>query len=121
MKFDTVIFEALHIDPCVFFKGTDAEIEAAEEKEARQAKKIESVIFSNGFMAMEYTNAYGQKRILHPNTRGGALWQISYIDPDGVPAMHESYIKSGEPINEHTGSIESKEKLINHFMASHDE
>lgn len=108
-------FPALHIDYTVFFLGTDAEQEAAEAKETARAAELEKIIFSGDFIAAEYITERGQRRILHHSTRPGVVWQLSYIDPDGVPAMHENFISAGgDPYK--VGSIGSREKLLSHFI-----
>ena len=104
-----ITLEALNIDPKIYFLGTDEEQEKAEAKETARAAELEKIIFSEGFRAMEYINEYGQRRILHHSTRPGILFQMSYIGPDGVAAMHENYIQTGDP-GEYV-SIESRSKL----------
>lgn len=115
MKETTRTLTPLNIDFKVYFKGTEAEQEAAEAKEAARAAELEKIIFSPGFIAAEYINSYGQRRILHHSTRPGVVFQMSYIDPDGVPAMHENYISAGGDPYE-VGSIESREKLLRHYI-----
>lgn len=97
-------FPALHIDYTVFFLGTEAEQETAEAKEAERAAELEKIIFSADFIALEYTTRRGQRRILHHSTRNGVQFQLSFIDPDGVPAMHESF------------KAADNEKLLRHFV-----
>ena len=102
-------FPALHIDYTVFFLGTEAEQEAGETKEAERAADLEKIIFSADFIALEYTTRQGQRRILHHSTRNGIQFQLSFIDPDGVPAMHESY------------KAADNEKLLRHFVLAGNE
>lgn len=108
-------FPALRIDYNIFFLGTEAEQEASEAKEAERAADLEKIIFSADFIAMEYTTKRGQRRILHRSTRPGVVYQLSYIDPDGVPAMHENYVSTGGDPYE-VGHIASREKLLSHFV-----
>lgn len=116
MKKYNITLPALNIDHCLFFRGTDAEIEEAEQKENGRAEEIKKIIFSDGFRAMEYTNYNGQRRILHHSTRPGVMFQLSYIDPDGVPAMHENYIKdtSRAPLDD--SAIMDIKKLLRHYV-----
>lgn len=108
-------FPALHIDYTVFFLGTEAQQEENEAKEAARAAELAKIIFSGDFIAAEYITERGQRRILHHSTRPGVVYQLSYIDPDGVPAMHENFISAGgDPYK--VGSIGSREKLLSHFV-----
>lgn len=109
-----ITLKSLNIDPCIYFLGTDAEIEAAEQKERMQAEKIESIIFSDNFQGLSCRNSWGQELILTYSIRQGVLFQLTYIDRDGVPAMHENYIKTSE--NHVNECIEPKENLIKKFV-----
>ncbi len=109
----TMVFPALSFKPTVFFLGTDAEIEAVQNEENVRKKKIKDVVFEKNFSALEYTNSWGQRRILHKSPRKGVTFQMSYIDPDGVPAMHENYIKNNaECVDE---KIYEEDDLLEHF------
>lgn len=110
----TKTLEALNISAVVMFTGTDEEIKAAEAKENARAQEVEQIIFSGDFKALEYFNYNNQRRILHRSTRPGVMFQLSYIDSDGVPAMHENFIKSSE--NHVNECIEDKSKLLRHFI-----
>lgn len=106
--------KALNISNTVYFKGTDAEIEQAERLEAERTADIEKIIDAPGFTAMRYVNENGQQRILHHSTRNGVMFQLSYIDADGVPAMHENFIQTGKKhVDE---AIHSREDLIRHYI-----
>lgn len=110
---NTIRFNALNISELLPFHGTDEEIAAAEIIEKRRESEIEKIIFQPGFIAMEYETSTGQSRILHRSTRPGVMFQLSYIDADGVPAMHENYIEtSPDHVDE---AIHSKSELIKHF------
>ena len=110
-----ILFQSLDIDPTIYFTGSNKEIEEAEKKEARQAARIEKIISRPDFQQLTYTTAAGAIRSLHRSTRPGVMFQLSYIDPDGVPAMHENYISEGaDP--EKVGQIHTKKELIKHFV-----
>lgn len=111
----TTTLAPLHISNTVFFKGTLEEIQAAERKEASRADEIERIITAPDFIALEYISYNGQRRILHKSTRPGVKYQLSYIDPDGVPAMHENFISlGGDPYE--VGHIGSERELYRHFI-----
>lgn len=105
-----ITLKSLNIDPCIYFLGTDAEIEEAERKERMQAEKIESIIFSDNFQGLSCWNTLGQELILTYSIRQGVLFQLTYIDRDGVPVMHENYIKTSK--NHVNECIEPRENLI---------
>ena len=110
----TTTLAPLHISNTVFFRGTDDEIREAEKKEQARAEELEKIFFSADFIACEYRNYYGQRRILHHSTRDGVLFQLSYIDSDGVPAMHENFMGEGDPYK--VGHIGSKAELLRHYI-----
>lgn len=109
-----ILFQSLDIDPALYFTGSNKEIEEAEKKEARQAAKLERIIFSDCFQQLTYTNHAGQIRSLHRSTRPGIMFQLSYIDSDGVPAMHENFIQTCTIYG--VGAIHSRKDLIQHFI-----
>ena len=110
----TQTLKALNISNTVFFMGTDAEIEQAERLEAERTADIEKIIDAPGFTAMRYVNENGQQRILHYSTRDGVMFQLSYIDADGIPAMHENFIQTDKKhVDE---AIHSREDLIKHYI-----
>lgn len=115
MKQTRISFESLNINPTIYFLGTDEEIEAAERKEAARAAELEKVIFSSDFLALELRRENGAREILHHSTRKGVFLQLSYIAADGVPTMHENFIKTDQPTTD-GASVESKEKLLLHFI-----
>lgn len=110
----TIILNTLDIDQAIYFLGSDEEIAKAEEKEARQAEKLEKIIFSSDFQQLTYKTAAGAIRSLHRSTRPGVMFQLSYIDPDGVPAMHENFIQTRTIYG--VGKIQTKKDLIRHFI-----
>lgn len=90
-------FNALNIDPCIYFRGTPEEIDRAQIKEETAAEVLKAIIYAPGFKALEIRKERPTgtaREILHRSTRPGVLFQLSYIDPDGVPAMHENYIQT---------------------------
>ena len=106
-------FEPLHISPTIAFLGTDEEIADAEEKERQAAAAIDQIIFDPKFIALEWREPSRQgdrRQILHHSTRPGIMFQLSYIDGGGVPAMHENYIRSGQLLND--CAIHTKEELL---------
>lgn len=115
MKENIITFKSLDIDPCYAFIFSDEEIEAAERKEAERAAEIERVFFAPGFIAAEYKHESGAREILHRSTRPGVYFQLSYIAADGVPTMHENYIKTEEKQTA-PGCIDSESELYNHFI-----
>lgn len=110
-----ITLKNLNIDPCIYFLGTDAEIEEAERKERMQAEKIKDIIFSDNFQGLSCRNDLDQELILTYSIRQGVLFQLTYIDRDGVPAMHENYIKTSE--NHVDECIEPKENLLKKFVS----
>lgn len=115
MREATRTLDPLHISNTVFFLGTEAEQAEAEAKEAARAAELHEIITAPEFIALEYISYNGQRRILHRSTRDGVKYQLSYIDPDGVPAMHENYISLGG--NPYTvGHIGSERDLYRHFI-----
>lgn len=114
----TITFPAQNISRAVVFDGTDAEIEAAEKAEQEANKKILDIINAPDFIALEYRVPYEKgdaRRILHRSTRPGVKWQLSYIDPDGIPAMHENFGNLGADPYE-VGAIEAEERMVRHFV-----
>ena len=107
MKQTELFFASLEIDPCLFFLGSDEEIEAAEKKENERAAELEKIIFSGDFRALEYRTTYGSRIILHHSTRPGVDFQLSYIAADGVPTMHENY---------YINDSRSRENLLRHYI-----
>jgi hypothetical protein len=108
------IFKSLNISAKTMFFGTDEEIEQAEQQEQQRKDEIAKLIFNKNFYAIEYFTEYNQRRILHKSTRKGIAYQLSYIDNDGVAAMHENYIEtSAEHENAHIGD---KNELLTHYL-----
>ena len=110
-------FEPLRIDPALYFRGTDAEIESAQIKEETAEEAIKAIIYAPGFKALEIRKHYPSgtaREILHHSTRHGVLFQLSYIDPDGVPAMHENYIQTApDAVPE---AIHDERDLLRHII-----
>ena len=115
MREETTTLAPLNISDTVYFLGTEAEQAEAEAKEATRAAELAAIITAPDFIALEYINSYGQRRILHRSTRPGVMWQLSYIDPDGVPAMHENFISTGGDPYE-VGHINTESQLYKHFI-----
>lgn len=115
MKQTQLFFDSLKINPTIYFWGTDREIEEAEEKEAIRAAELEKVLFSDDFLALELTRESGAREILHHSTRKGVFFQLSYIASDGVPTMHENYIRTDEPTTD-GARVEGKETLLRHYV-----
>lgn len=113
----TYHFEPLHIDPAVYFRGTDEEIERSQIKEETAAEALKAIIYAPGFSALEIRKERPTgtaREILHHSTRHGVLFQLSYIDPDGVPAMHENYIQAApDAVNE---AIHDERDLLRHIV-----
>lgn len=110
----TIKLKSMDIDPKIYFFGTDEEIAKAEQTEARQAARIERIISRPDFQQLTYTTATGAIRSLHRSTRPGVMYQLSYIDSDGVPAMHENFIQTCTIYG--VGAIHSRKDLIQHFI-----
>lgn len=113
MQTRRIKFPALHIDRCVAFRGTPEEQEYAERKEKERYAQVEKIIFSKSFRSMQYVTDYGQIRVLHFSTRPGSVYTVSYIDCDGIPAMHECFIPTQEKCH---WAVEGKRELINLFV-----
>lgn len=109
-----IILKSLDIDPTLAFFGSDADIAEMEQKEKERAEKIRKIIFSPDFAGMSYKTASGQERILTYSIRQGVLFQLSYIDSDGIPSMHENFIKTAE--NTVDKVIKSEEELLRHYV-----
>ena len=106
-------FEAMNISELLPFHGTDEEIAAAKIIEENRESEIEKIIFQPGFKVMAYITESGQTRVLHKSTRPGVMFQLSYIDADGIPAMHENFIETApDHVDE---AIHSKKDLIRHY------
>ena len=110
-------FEPLGIDPALYFRGTDEEIDRAQDKEETAAEALKAIIYAPDFSALEILKEYPRgtaREILHHSTRPGVLFQLSYIDPDGVPAMHENFIQTApDAVPE---SIHGERDLLAHFV-----
>ncbi len=109
-----VCFSSLDVDHLIFFHGTDDEIEAAEKKENARAEELSRLIEGDDFVAFEYVDDNGSRQILHPSTREGVKWQLSYIASDGIPSMHENYGRTDE--KEHDYAIHPVRELLRHFV-----
>lgn len=105
-------FKKLNIDPCIYFLGSDEEIEKAEALEAARAAELEKILLNNSMVY--YTTLQGQKRYLHRSTRKGVAYQLSYEGSDGLPIMHENYIKTSD--DHIDAAIGTKEDLIKHYI-----
>ena len=102
----------LNIDPCVYFLGSDEEIEAAEALEASRAADLEKILFNNAMVL--YRTEAGQTRYLHRSTRAGVAYQLSYEGSNGLPVMHENFIQTSE--NHIDAWIGSKTDLLKHYI-----
>lgn len=107
-------FESLDVAPDVYFRGTEDQISEAQAKEDQRKQEFRDIINNDTFMALEYTLPDGRKQILHRSARDGVGFQLSYIGSDGIPTMHENYIRTGNTsVNE---AIHSEEELLNHLV-----
>ena len=110
-------FNALNIDTALFFRGTPEEIERARKQEETAAEAVKAIIYAPGFKALEIRKERPRgtaREILHHSTRPGVLFQLSYIDPDGVPAMHENYIQTApDAVPE---AIHEERDLLRHIV-----
>lgn len=110
-------FEPLKIDPALYFRGTDEEIERAQAIEEAAEETIKTIIYAPGFQALEIRKEYASgtaREILHHSTRRGVLFQLSYIDADGIPAMHENYIQTApDAVPE---AIHDEDELLRHIV-----
>lgn len=109
-----ITIDALNIDPAIYFSGAEEDIQNAEKIEAARAAEIERLVFCPSFLAMEYRTHHGARRILHHSTRPGVAFQLSYIDADGVPSMHENYIRTGEKAD--GAHIGNRAELLRHYV-----
>ena len=121
MKDYTITLQPAKIDYLCYFLGTEEEQKTADERKKTRAEEIKRVIFAPGFIACEYYNGHGQRRILHRSTRPGVIYQLSYIDADGVPAMHENFINDGTGNPHEVGSIHDESELLTHFINNSNE
>ena len=110
-------FDPLYIDPALYFRGTDEEIERARKIEETANESIKAIIYAPSFQALEIRKQYPRgtaREILHHSTRHGVLFQLSYIDPDGIPAMHENYIQTApDAVPE---AIHEERELLRHIV-----
>ena len=109
-----IVLNSLDIAPELYFLGTDQEIEQAERKEQERRDEIANIIFSPDFQYCYYMTDGGQAHVLHHSTRQGVKYQLSFIGADGVPTMHESYIKTGVTASHE--AIHTKAELLQHFV-----
>ena len=108
-----VTLPSLNLDPAYAFKGTDAEVDAADRKVADRQAEIRDIIQAPGFRGLQITKPNGQTEILTPSIRPGVKWQLSYYGTDGIANMHENYGQTGaEPVNE---AIHTEDELYRHF------
>lgn len=106
---------SLNLARDLYFKGTDADIEAGEKKLAQREHEMKDIIESDDFTALMLKNkAGGRYEILHPSTRKGIRFQLTYYGNDGEPSMHESYGKTGGPVDERE-NVHSMEELYRHY------
>ena len=99
-----------------------ADAQAINENKAQKAaaafhraEELKAVFFAPDFIAAEHRTESGAREILHRSTRPGVYFQLSYIAADGVPTMHENYIKTEEKQTA-PGCIDSESELYNHFI-----
>lgn len=116
MKENYITLQPANINYLCYFLGTEEEQQEADERKKARTEELKRVIFAPGFIACEYYNEYKQRRILHRSTRPGVIYQLSFIDPDGVPAMHENYINDGTGNPQEVGRIGTESELIQHFI-----
>ena len=76
--------------PEVFFFGTDAEINEAEQEEAEAIRKVWEIVTASDFCALKVKRSGAGAYILHRSTRSGVAFQLSVISSDGIPAYHEN-------------------------------
>ena len=115
MKDYKITLQPANINYLCYFLGTEEEQKTADERKKARAEELERLLFAPGFIAAEYVNEYGQRRILHHSTRPGVVYQLSFIDADGVPAMHENYINDGNGDPYKVGHIGDARELIQHY------
>ena len=115
MKDKYITLQPANINYLCYFLGTEEEQTEADRRKEARAEELKRVIFAPGFIACEYFNEYGQRRILHHSTRAGVIFQLSYIDADGIPAMHENFINDGTGNPGKVGAIHDARELIRHF------
>lgn len=112
---DEMTLSSLNLARDLYFKGTDAEIEAGEKKLAQREREMKDIIESDDFTALMLKNkAGGRYEILHPSTRKGIRFQLTYYGNDGEPSMHESYGKTGGPVDERE-NVHSMDELYRHY------
>ena len=118
----SVYFEPMNIDPTIFFRGSEAEQEQAEQREAEAVEKWKAIIKSPNFRALQFTEhikrtsgaIYERVEILHHSPRNeGYIYQLSYIG-NGTPTMHENYIN---PNNDNYNTNENA--LYRHLLSYH--
>jgi hypothetical protein len=116
MKDYYINFTPLNIAPDYFFTASDEEIEQTEKREEERAREFERLFFAPDFLAAEYITASGARRILHHSTRAGVLFQLSYLNAEGLPTMHENYFTTDETPETVTNK-RAKIELLKHYTA----
>ena len=112
MKDYNTIYESLNIDSLLYFRGSDEEIKQAEARTKERAEQLQRVFFAPGFFAAELITGNGSRQILHRSTRDGVLFQLSFINADGLPTMHGNYITTEGAKEE---AAHDAAELIRHF------
>lgn len=76
-------------DPVVYFKGTDAEIAAAEKVDQANINAWKNIITDPEFCGLQFGRPE-KYYIVTPSIYDGVDLQLSYFDDRG-PIMHENY------------------------------
>lgn len=82
----------LNYDSCVWFNGTDNEIEEAEEQDNYLETCWKHIINDARILTLQFVNNVGHIVILSKSLyhKDEAIWQLSYFDERGA-IMHQSY------------------------------
>ena len=112
---DSVTLPKLDIRRDVYFNGTEQEIDDAEQAMKQRKAEMKAIIEADDFTAMLLRDKEGGRyEILHPSTRPGVKYQLTYYAPDDIPSMHENYGRTDaeNPVDE---AIHSMDELYNHY------
>ena len=110
---EKIALSSLDIQPRDRILRNPADRAEVRRKESGRAEEVRRIVFSPDFSGMQYKKD-GRDVILTRSIREGVAFQLSYFDRDGIPAMHENFVKTAEKA---VGkAIHSEEELVSHYV-----